>query len=211
MSLTDKLIIGFKRSLISGLMAIALTSCSGNGEDSSVSGCTKNDDCMGNRVCIEGVCVENEETDIYQPETNSSEKCDPNHYLNSCDELILSYCDANTYQVKKLDCEEQGFFYCGYADFIEKSICYGSVGNRGFGQHCSTETKPGDKTLLQSECDFTIVDVCAKVDYVNEPYSICTTLCKDSSECPEGAPEYYTCYPLNEGISEEPGACKPHV
>ncbi len=189
--------------LISGLAGII--SC--ESADTSTADCKNDQDCKGNGICLESKCVSAEEKDGYtiQPETTAPKTCDLDIYQTQCNDLVLTYCDVNTNLIQKLDCQEQGFSHCGYVDFVERNICYG---NKKQGQHCSKETQYGDQTLLQSECDFTQVDVCTYVDDINKPYSICTILCDKNSDCPEG-PEDYGCYPINEDVSEKPASCEP--
>ena len=66
-----------KQSLL-GLSALLINCGSENGQEGA--GCTSDQECKGNRICIQGQCVtpENYENDSTPDETNSSPVCEPN-------------------------------------------------------------------------------------------------------------------------------------
>ncbi len=188
-----------------------ILSCSG-ASDEGTAGCKNDSECKGDRYCIDGECVEGSGggKDSYTAEDTVPlschydsdckgnqaclgavcvDSCDADNYNNSCDGLVLNYCDYQTETVKLMDCPAEGFSHCGYAPFLKQSICFGEG---KLGDECSPEIFNEDiygddwavklKQVLSSECDYNEVDMC--VGY-------CTVFCGEDSDC---LPEYDLCH-----------------
>ncbi len=186
--------------LISGLAGII--SC--ESADTSTAGCKNDQDCKGNRICLEGKCVSAEEKDTnsipedtYLPQKDTlEESCDPSTYSPTCHGNVLFFCGVESKKIKQLDCEQEGFPHCGYKsnEGWNNDNPYGydlCFGNAGVGDLCPSEDLSSMDYFtdengtdygieLKSECDYKEMDFCLTTYQGKKE---CTKECKSSSEC----------------------------
>lgn len=100
-------------------------------------------------------------------------ECDPSTYINSCNDLVLTYCDADKNKISTLDCQKEGMSHCDYVKGYDKEICFGDV---GLGDECGSIYSD---LIIGSDCDFYEMDYCYN-------YSYCTKSCEIDADCGKG-------------------------
>ena len=89
----NDLVNGLRRGFFGGLLALTLAACGSGGSDGPAPGCIKDSDCKGNRICVEGVCVEGEkpDKDLYVPDKDIVS----DNYQPTCTSHAKKVCSGN--------------------------------------------------------------------------------------------------------------------